>query len=200
MDLTTFTEAGLHDLSAQIAAEWERRRASAVTEQAVTKVVTDLQDSGKLPAPAAGTDAETDLPWVDPGTDHSAMYHKGAYVTHKGKTWLSQHPGLNHWEPGSPGVDGRIWLDVTPAPVDEETGEDVTPDPADPETGEDVTPAPVDEETGEPEIIAWGVGQAVEVGDLRTHDGQTWECILEHTTHEGWVPSPATHAVWKPVA
>ena len=174
MNLTTFTDAELHDLSAQISAEWDRRRAAPVADQAVAEVVTGLQDSGKLPAPAAGTDAETDLPWVDPGTDHSAMYHKGAYVTHKGKTWLSQHPGLNHWEPGSPGVDGRIWLDVTPAPIDEETGE--------------------------PEIIAWGVGQAVEVGDLRTHDGQTWECILEHTTHEGWVPSPATHAVWKPVA
>ena len=26
MDLTTLTDAGLHDLSAQIAAEWERRR------------------------------------------------------------------------------------------------------------------------------------------------------------------------------
>ena len=214
MDLTTLTDAGLHDLSAQIAAEWERRRASAVTEQEVTKVVTDLQDSGKLPAPASGTDAETDLPWVDPGTDHSAMYRQGAYVTHKGKTWLSRHPGLNHWEPGAPGVDGRIWLDVTPDPIEEEPEDEITPPPIDEEPGDEVAPPPIDEEPGdevapppadpeddeaeEPQIIAWGVGQDVQPGDLRTHDGQTWECILAHTTHEGWAPGPDTHAVWQP--
>ena len=173
MDLTTLTDADLHDLSARIAAEWERRRASAVTDQAVTEVITGLQDAGKLTPPAAGTDTETAKPWVDPGTDHSAMYRQGAYVTHEGKTWLSRHPGLNHWEPGVAGVDGRIWLDVTPAPIDEETGE--------------------------PQIIAWGVGQEVQQGDLRTHDGQTWRCKTAHTTHEGWVPSPETHAVWEPV-
>ena len=98
MDLKTLSAEDLHDLSSQIAAEWDRRRASAVTDQAVTEVITGLQDSGKLPAPAAGTDAETAPPWADPGTDHSAMYRQGAYVTHQDKTWLSRHPGLNHWE------------------------------------------------------------------------------------------------------
>lgn len=173
MDLTTLTDADLHDLSARIAAEWERRRASAVTDQTVTEVITGLQDAGKLTPPAAGTDTETAKPWVDPGTDHSAMYRQGAYVTHEGKTWLSRHPGLNHWEPGATGVDGRIWLNVTPAPIDEDTGES--------------------------QIIAWDVGQEVQPGDLRTHNGQTWRCKTAHTTHEGWVPSLATHAVWEPV-
>lgn len=172
MDLTTFTDAGLHDLSAQIAAEWERRRASQQTEQAVTEVITGLQDTGKLTPPPAGEDTDTAQPWVNPGTDHARMYRQGDYVTHNGKTWLSRHPFLNHWEPGSAGVDGRIWLDVTPAPIDEETGE--------------------------PQIIAWGVGQDIKVGDLRTHDGQTWRAKVDHVTHEGWVPSPATHAVWEP--
>ena len=171
MDLTTFTDAGLHDLSARISAEWERRRASAVTDQAVTKVITDLQDAGKISPPPAGEDVDTAVPWQDPGTDHSLMYRQGVYVTHNERTWLSRHPGLNHWEPGATGVDGRIWLDVTPAPIDEETGEE--------------------------QIIAWGVGQEVQPGDLRTHDGQTWECLLAHTTHEGWPPGPDTHAVWK---
>ena len=173
MDLTTLTDADLHDLSARIAAEWERRRASAVTDQAVTEVITGLQDAGKLTPPAAGTGTETAKPWVDPGTDHSAMYRQGAYVTHQGKTWLSRHPGLNHWEPGVAGVDGRIWLNVTPAPIDEDTGES--------------------------QIIAWDIGQEVQTGDLRTHDGKTWRCKTAHTTHEGWVPSLATHAVWEPV-
>ena len=174
MDLTIFTDSGLHDLSARITAEWERRRASAVTEQAVTAVVTGLQDAGKIAPPPAGEDVGTAVPWADPGTDHSAMYRQGAYVTHEGKTWLSRHPGLNHWEPGAAGVDGRIWLDVTPAPIDDETGES--------------------------QIIAWGVGQEVQPGDLRTHDGQTWRCKTAHTTHAGWPPSAATHAVWEPVA
>ena len=173
MDLTTLTDADLHDLSARIAAEWERRRASAVTDQAVTEVITGLQDAGKLTPPAAGTDTETAKPWVDPGADHSAMYRQGAYVTHQGKTWLSRHPGLNHWEPGVAGVDGRIWLDVTPAPIDEETGE--------------------------PQIIAWDIGQEVQAGDLRTHDGKTWRAKIDHVTHAGWSPSLATHAVWEPV-
>ena len=170
MDLKTFTDAELYGLSASIAAEWERRRASAVTDQALTEVITGLQDSGKLPAPAAGADAETDLPWVDPGTDHSAMYRKGAYVTHEGKTWLNTHPNLNHW---SPGTLNSGWIDVTTAPIDPETGEE--------------------------QIVAWGVGQEVQPGDLRTHDGQTWRCKTAHTTHEGWVPGPATHAVWETV-
>lgn len=170
MNLSTLSDTELHDLSAQIASEWERRRASAVTDATVAEVVTGLQDAGKLPSPASGTDAETAQPWADPGTDHSAMYRHGAYVTHQGKTWLNTHPHLNHWEPGTLNSG---WVDVTPPPIDEETGE--------------------------PQIIAWGVGQEVQPGDLRTHDGQTWRCKIAHTTHEEWVPSPATQAVWEPV-
>lgn len=173
MDLTTFTDAELHDLSAQIASEWERRRAATVTDATVAEVITGLQDAGKLDGPAAGTSTESAEPWADPGTDHSLMYHPGDTVTHQGRTWVSRHPHLNHWEPGATGVDGRIWADITPAPIDEETGE--------------------------PQIIAWGIGQEVQPGDLRTHDGQTWRAKIDHVTHAGWPPSPATHAVWEPV-
>lgn len=169
MDLDTFTDTDLHDLSAAISAEWERRRASAVTEQAVTKVITGLQDSGKITPPPAGTDTETAQPWADTGTDHSAMYRQGAYVTHGGRVWLSTHPGLNHWKPGTLNSG---WIDVTPPPVDEETGE--------------------------AQIITWDTGQDVKVGDLRTHDGKTWRAKIDHVTHAGWAPSPATHAVWEP--
>ena len=120
MNLNTLTDSALHDLSARIAAEWERRRASQQTDQAVTEVITGLQDAGKITPPPAGTDTDTAQPWQDPGTDHTLMYRPGDTVTHHGKTWLSRHPYLNHWEPGTPGVDGRIWLDVTPPPIDEE--------------------------------------------------------------------------------
>lgn len=170
MDLTELTDADLHDLSARIASEWERRRASAVTEQAVTKVITGLQDAGKISPPPAGEDVDTAKPWQNPGTDHSAMYRQGAYVTHAGRTWLNTHPSLNYWEPGT--LNGG-WIDVTPAPIDEDTGE--------------------------PQIIAWDVGQEVQPGDLRTHDGKTWRAKIDHVTHAGWPPSPATHTVWEPV-
>lgn len=170
MDLTTFTDSDLHDLSARIAAEWDRRRAATVTDATVAEVITGLQDAGKLTPPPAGEDVDTAKPWQDPGTDHSLMYRQGAYVTHEGKTWLNTHPSLNHW---SPGTLNSGWIDVTPAPIDEETGEE--------------------------QIIAWDIGQAVKVGDLRTHDGKTWRCKTAHTTHAGWPPSAATHAVWEPV-
>lgn len=170
MNLKTLTDAELHQLQADILAEWERRRAATVTDATVAEVITGLQDAGKLSPPPAGEDVETAQPWVNPGTDHSLMYRQGAHVTHQGKTWLNTHPHLNHWPPGT---RNSGWVDVTPPPINEETGE--------------------------PQIIAWGVGQEVQPGDLRTHDGQTWECLVAHTTHEGWVPSPATHAVWEPV-
>jgi hypothetical protein len=166
MDLTTYSDTDLHDLSAGVAAEWDRRRA----EPHIAEVIVDLRERGDLTGPEAGADTTTAAPWQDPGTDHSRMYQYGAFVTHDGRVWESLHPGLNHW---TPGTQGAMWVDRTPTPIDEETGE--------------------------PQTIAWGVGQDVQPGDLRTHDGQTWECILAHTTHEGWAPGPATHAVWKPV-
>ena len=48
----------------------------------------------------------------------------------------------------------------------------------------------------EPGVLAWAVGQTVTVGDKRTHNGRVWTAKLAHTTHEGWAPSAATHAVW----
>ena len=66
MDLSILTDADLHDLSARIAAEWERRRASAVTDQAVTEVITGLQDAGKLtPPPASIPGAQVGDWWLD---------------------------------------------------------------------------------------------------------------------------------------
>ena len=44
---------------------------------------------------------------------------------------------------------------------------------------------------------AWGTGQVVAVGDERTHDGRTWRAKVAHTTHEGWVPGPASYTIWK---
>ena len=48
----------------------------------------------------------------------------------------------------------------------------------------------------EPGVLAWAVGQTVTAGDKRTHGGRVWTAKLAHTTHAGWAPSAATHAVW----
>ena len=48
----------------------------------------------------------------------------------------------------------------------------------------------------EPEVIAWAVGQNVAKGDKRTHAGRLWLAKIAHTTHAGWKPSAAAHAVW----
>lgn len=167
-------------LSWVVSVEKPRRDAQPAVDEANTKLITDLQEQGKLDTPEAAQQApetpeqvESIPAWVDPGTDHTRMYHQGDVVRHDGKVYISRHVFLNSWMPGAFGVDSRIW--------------------------EDITPAPIDEETGEPQIIAWGVGQEVQPGDLRTHDGQTWRAKVEHVTHEGWPPSPATHAVWEPV-
>ena len=45
----------------------------------------------------------------------------------------------------------------------------------------------------------WESGLLAKVGALLTHNGFTWRCKLEHTTHIGWEPSEFTHAVWEKV-
>lgn len=171
-------DADFRDLKNWIITEETTRRAQEPAVRAgQQEIITGLQADGKLPKPEytdAGSVEDVDAvpEWASPGTDHAKMYPSGAVVRHNDRVWESR-ADLNHWEPGAPGVDGRIWADITPVPIDEETGE--------------------------PQIIAWGVGQEVHPGDLRTHDGQTWRAKIGHMTHAGWPPSPATHAVWEPV-
>lgn len=52
------------------------------------------------------------------------------------------------------------------------------------------------QETGlPPTVLAWATGQAVKVGDLRTHGGKTYRCLQAHTTQAGWTPD-AVPALW----
>ena len=90
---------------------------------------------------------------------------------------------------------GKVWRNVTTVPL-------TTPPSGFPGApsqwthlfvehgGADPEPEP------EPGILAWAVGQQVEVGDKRAHNGRVWTAKLAHTTHAGWAPSAATHAVW----
>ncbi|WP_434819343.1 carbohydrate-binding protein [Corynebacterium macclintockiae] len=145
----------------------------------------ELQEQGKLPKRDVATIEEAkankaNIPaWRNPGTDHSLMYHYGDVVTYKGKIVRSTHQGLNHWEPGTLGLDGRIWEIVKTDKPDEST-EDSPADRTEPATPE------------------WKPGQTVKPGERYTHQGSTYEVIQGHTTQAGWEP-PAVPALWKKV-
>lgn len=187
MNLKTLTGAELHQLQADILTEWERRRASTVTDQAVTEVITGLQDAGKLSPPPAGEDVETAQPWADPGTDHSRMYLLGDRVSHGGRVWTSRVNGLNSWEPGAPGVYSNVWgADPDPEP---------DPAPETPTNGENEgTTTPGDSVP----VTEFKPGEQVKVGDRRAWQGHIWEVVQAHRTQEDWAPDQEP-ALWKRV-
>ena len=171
-------EDKLRLLGIEGARERARREAQAAGEQAQAEVVKELQDAGKLPLPDALTNEEelpedvSDVPeWVNPGTDHSAMYREGDIVRYRDRIVRSTHSGLNHWEPGTLGFDGRIWEDITPVAAEEN-----------PATGETIT--------------EWRPGIATTVGMKLTYDGTTYEVIQAHTTAAHWLPD-ALPALYK---
>lgn len=149
--------------------ETDRRNALPAVQKAEAELVRDLQDAGQLPKPAAAEEghAEHVPAWQSPGTGHAQMYHTGQVVTHNGRTWVSRHEGLNHWEPGATGVDERIWEDITPAP-------EPTPDS--------------DASSGPP---AWQPGQNYAIGTLVTFSGQTYRVTQDHTSADHWQPPSA---------
>ncbi len=114
--------------------------------------------------------------WVQPQGAHDA-YERGAVVTHDGQAFRNDHGGLNPWEPGTLNSG---WTPIWP---DEESGGWTDRPPAD--------------DTSQP--TPWQPSTHYSPGDLVTHDGQTWSCLVDHVAHDGWAPSPETHAVWKPV-
>ncbi|WP_408935033.1 hypothetical protein ACKFRL_07980 [Corynebacterium marquesiae] len=100
--------------------EYERRNAERYT----AKMVGEMQDKGEISKPEAATEEEVkagaDIPeWKDPGTDHAKMYPYGKIVRYKDKLVRSTHDGLNCWEPGTLGFDGRIWEVVDESEVSE---------------------------------------------------------------------------------
>lgn len=112
--------------------EKDRRAAQPAIEQAQAEIITELQDAGKLEKPEAVTEEEAKedaakVPeWQDPGTDHSKMYHYGDVVQYEGKLVRSTHQGLNSWEPGTLGFDGRIWEVIDTPETEPETSEQPT--------------------------------------------------------------------------
>ena len=44
-------------------------------------------------------------------------------------------------------------------------------------------------------VTAWKAGEAVKVGDLRSHQSKTYKALQAHTTQAGWEP-PNVPALW----
>ena len=166
-----------------VSEEHDRRR----SEKYAAQVVEELQESGQLKKTESVTEDEAKAgadavpEWKNPGTDHTKMYHFGDVVRYQGQLVRSTHQGLNSWEPGTLGFDGRIWEILEP----EET-------PDEPETSEtEETP-----DTEEPSTPAWAPNLIVNPGQKYTHNSNTYEVIQAHTTQQGWEP-PAAPALWK---
>lgn len=163
-----------------VTTETDRRAAAPAVERAQAEVVAQLQEAGKLEKPAVATEVEPGKPledydpWVDPGTDHALMYRQGDIVAHDGRLVESTHSGLNHWEPGTLGLDGRIWRDVTPEP-----------DPA-PDATEPPAPAAPDGTAAHP--FAFAPGLALAVDQYVTDKGVTYKVIQAHTSAAHWPP------------
>lgn len=119
--------------------------------------------------PPADPDAAppADVPTM---VDYAGVWPAGGLLLDGGKVWRSiATVPLTTAPSGFPG-GGVAWIGHL----------FVEHEPADPEPG----------------VLAWAVGQQVEVGDQRTHAGRLWSAKIAHTTHAGWEPSAAAHAVW----
>lgn len=152
--------------------EAARRRNQPLVEQTILDVVTSLQEEGVLEPPRAAVEADTlelkDVPvWVNPGVDHSKMYRPNAIVQHKGTPYISNHQGLNHWEPGAPGIDSRIWAVYTfPKAVEVEGSTD---DPT-------------------PTTKVWAAGQAYKKDEEVRYNNDTYLILQDHTSADHWRP------------
>lgn len=169
----------------------ERKRREAAPEVAAgqAEVVRGMRQSGSVatpPEPVDPEDPDTYPAWQDPGTDHSKMYLVGDRVRHDGRIWESGVDMLNSWEPGSAHT---VWVDITDTLTQDEPED--TPEPDGPEEPDGPDPTP--------EIPEWRSGLSLKAGDLVTHNGQTWRVKIDHQSHAGWVPGPATHAVFEQV-
>lgn len=163
--------------------EKDRRAAQPAIEQAQAEIITELQDAGKLEKPEAVTEEEAKedaakVPeWQDPGTDHSKMYHYGDVVQYEGKLVRSTHQGLNSWEPGTLGFDGRIWEVIDTPETEPETSE----------TSEQPT-APAFKQPS-------GGHDAYKQGDRVTYNGAVYESTINGNV---WAPDSYPQG-WKKI-
>lgn len=167
-----------------VGAERKRRETLPQVEQAQAAIVKELQDAGQLPEPEVwpnpdkAPDTIEGVPeWRDPGTDHAKMYREGDVVVFGDRLVRSTHKGLNHWQPGTLGFDGRIWEDITPSSTGDTSGQ----------TGATEQPhAAPDGSANHP--YTFRPGLAVHTGDHVTYNGRVYRVLSDHTTQADWAP------------
>lgn len=172
--------------AAQPAIEKAKQEAEAET---ATKIAQQLAEEHpelvEKPAVQAGSEIREWEAWHP--LKESTHYRYGDKIRHGGKVWRDvldpTGDKLNVWEPGSPGIDERYW-------VEDGTGQDDG-------TGGETAPSSVESSDSDSGHKEWAVGLSVKTGEEYTHDGHLWRAKLDHTTHAGWIPSAATYAVWE---
>lgn len=171
-------EADYTQLWVWMGTEERQRRASAnAVAKAEAAVVGGLWEERPELKPDFRDKADGAPEWVQPTGAHAA-YPQGAYVTHKDRTWRNTLGGLNAHEPSATGAG---WEIVAPTMTDTATGEPWTPG----------------ESTEHP--LEWEPGLPLSPGQYVTHDGKIYCVKSAHISHDGWVPGPATHAVFEEV-
>lgn len=149
-----------------------RRRALAEQERRRTLLTAEAdvaQLNEKYVAAIGRQDGEE---WVQTASHDG--YTKGEVVAVGADYYRSTYSGPNTWEPGSGLTPWEmVWPDGAGGWVNQKPGGGAIP---------------------------WAPGiSAVKDVTLVTYGGFTWRAKLDHVTHEGWVPSDATHAVWEKV-
>lgn len=167
--------------------ETARRRNQTIADAAQLDLVKELQDQGKFESPKVVTEVTEstklkDVPaWVNPGTDHSKMYHPGDIVKHGDKIVRSTHEGLNHWEPGTLAFDGRIWEIVE---IPEPTNVPETPlEPSTPST---------------PTVPNWAVGVPYKKDQEVMYNSKKYKIAQDHTSADHWRPD-AVASLYTPI-
>ena len=136
--------------------------------------------------------------WKDPGTIHDKMYKPGDIVSHNGKLWVSRHPFLNCWEPGTEGVDDRIWEEYTEPGAEPDKGDTPAGDTAQtPEKEPEPTPAAEDGSQAHP--FNWEVGKTYTKGQFITVDGKVYKMAQTHTAVSHYRPGPGLESIYQPV-
>lgn len=158
------------DLNILTDAELDDLRIEVLTEQERRRLLVEAPAHAEALAIAyaAAIGRKTGDPY-QPVTGAHDAYPEGSIVSQSGDYYRA-----TAWASHAPGTTGAPWERVWP----DGPGWTTTPPSA-------AGPIP------------WAVGiSAVADTTVVSHAGRLWRCKKTHVTHEGWVPSQFTRAVW----
>ena len=158
------------DLTTYTDEDLDELRVQVLTEQERRHTLTDAPAQAVALADlyAAAIGRKDGDPY-QPVTGAHDAYPKGSIVSQSGDYYRA-----TAWASHAPGTTGAPW-------------ERVWPD------GPGWTTAPPSAAGS----IPWAVGINAIAGEtIVSHAGHLWSAKVTHTTHAGWGPSAATHAVW----